>query len=68
MYLQNEIHMIYFVHGGETMKNENMMIRVSKKMKESIKESALKNDMSISEYIRFLYIQNISREEEREVE
>lgn len=50
------------------MKNENMMIRVSKKMKESIKESALKNEMSISEYIRFLYIQNISREEESEDE
>lgn len=45
-----------------------MMIRVSKKMKESIKESALKNEMSISEYIRFLYIQNISREEESEDE
>jgi hypothetical protein len=50
------------------MKKENLMIRLSKKMKDSIKESAKKNQMTISEYIRFLCIQDISRSEKKESE
>ena len=50
------------------MKTEKLFIRISYKMKEEMKKIADEKEMSISEYIRFLYIQDISRSEKKESE
>jgi hypothetical protein len=58
----------YYKKDGDKMKSENIIIKVAPSMKRELKISAEKKDMTMSEYIRFLYIQDAARTKESEVD